>query len=190
MIEIYQLKIVTVGIKPKIERVLWIQATATFLKLHGILQSLFGLYAYHLFEFYPGFDASPISDGDNHSRLAKNIKLLTEFRYTKKVDYTYDFGDNWRFSITLQKIVAANPLVHYPVCINGTGGMLIEDCGGPYCYNLLAAWCRNKTTENKEAVLEQFDEDMLEEYEDFDPDKFDRDEVNLIISQKKEMIIF
>ncbi len=190
MTEIYQLKIVTVGIKPKIERVLWIQSTATFLKLHDILQSLFGLYACHLFEFYPSRDVSPISDGHDHSRLAKNVKLSTEFRYTKKVDCPYDFGDDWRFAITLQKIVSAISLLDYPFCVDGTGGMLIEDCGGSYCYNLLTAWCRDKTSENKEAVLEQFDEDMLEVYEDFDPDRFDRDEVNRIIGQKKKMINF
>ena len=86
--------------------------------------------------------------------------------------------------------MATIPLIDYPFCVDGTGGMLIEDCGGPYCYSLLAAWCRNKTSKNKEAVLEQFDEDMLEEYKDFDPDKFDRNEVNCIIGKKKKMISF
>lgn len=44
-IEIYQLKITAKDIQPKIERVLWIKSTATFLNLHRTLQTLFGLCA-------------------------------------------------------------------------------------------------------------------------------------------------
>lgn len=97
MTEIYQLKIVAIGIKPTIERTLWIKSTATFLNLHNVIQGLFGLDAYHLFEFDSGRDASPISDGSDHSRSAKNVKLGTEFRYIKKMRYVYDFGDHWEF---------------------------------------------------------------------------------------------
>lgn len=186
MIEIYQFKIVATGVKPKIERILLIKSTATFLNLHNTIQQLFGLHAYHLFEFYTTSDAAPISDGQDYSRLARNVKLSTEFRHIKKMRYLYDFGDNWEFSITLQKIFSENAAMNYPFCVDGTGGMLIEDCGGPYCYNLLAAWCKSKTKENKKALLNQFDEEMLEEYEHFDPDKFDRDEINHLIGKKKK----
>lgn len=71
----------------------------------------------------------------------------------------------------------------YPFCVDGTGGMLIEDCGGPYFYNLISAWCRDKTKENKESLLEQCDEETLEAYEDVDPDKFSIDEVNRVIGK-------
>lgn len=183
-IEIYQLKITTKDIQPKIERVLWIKSTATFLNLHRTLQTLFGLEDYHLFEFYVNRDAAPISDGHDHSRLAKNVKLSSEFKYTKKMHYTYDFGDDWSFSITLQKIFPYSDAFAYPVCVDGIGGMLIEDCGGAYCYNLIAAWCREKTKDNKNALLEIVDEEVIEQYEDFNPDAFDRNEINRIIGKK------
>lgn len=183
MIEIYQLKIVATDIKPKIERIILIKSTAAFFNLHDTIQWLFGLDDSHLFEFYTTRDAAPISDGENDSRLAHRVRLSSEFKYVKKMYYTYDFGDDWRFSITLQKILPYVEKVVYPFCVDGAGGMLIEDCGGPYCYNLIAAWCRDKTKENKEALLEQCDEEMLEEYEDFDPDKFSIDEVNRVIGK-------
>lgn len=184
MIELYQLKIIAANIKPKMERVLWIKSTATFFNLHYVIQNLFGLTAGHLFEFSSARDIESISDGEDNTRSANRIKLSSEFKYVKKIQYTYDFGDNWGFSITLQKILPYDNSLTYPCCISHTGGRLIEDCGGPYCYNLLAAWCRNPTAATKTAVLDQFDEEMLTEYEGFDPDEFDVDEVNRIIGQK------
>ena len=180
MIETYQLKIVAKEIKPKTERVIWIKSTATFFNLHCAIQSLFGLQDYHLFAFSSARDAAVISDGEDHSRLANRIKLSSEFKHVKKIHYTYDFGDNWEFSITLQKILPYNASLAYPCCVSHTGGMLIEDSGGAYCYNLLSAWCRDKTAE----ALEQFDEDMVAEYESFDPDEFDMNEINRIIGKK------
>ena len=44
--------------------------------------------------------------------------------------------------------------------------------------------CRDKTAEAKAAVLEQFDEDMVAEYESFDPDEFDMNEINRTIGKK------
>lgn len=186
MIEVYQLKIVAKEIKPKIERILWIKSTATFFDLHDTIQLLFGLHGYHLFEFYSMRDDAPISDGENDSRLAYRVRLSSEFRKSKKMNYTYDFGDDWEFSITLQKVLPYDKTAVYPFCIDSTGGELREDCGGPYCYNLLSAWCRNKTDESKEALLQQYDESMIEEYEKFNPDEFDRDEINNIIGKKKK----
>ena len=111
MSEIYQLKIIAIGIKPPIERILWTKSTATFFNLHNTIQRLFGLHAYHLFEFCSRRDAAPIGDGyEGNSRLAKNVKLSTEFQYVKKMNYVYDFGDQWEFSIALQKILPANEI--------------------------------------------------------------------------------
>lgn len=183
MIEVYQLKIVAAVIKPKIERVILIKSTTTFFELHYVIQNLFGLTAGHLFEFFSVRDAAPISDGEDNTRLANRVKLNAEFKYVKKIQYTYDFGDNWEFSITLQKVLAYDKYFLYPCCISHTGGRLIEDCGGPYCYNLLAAWCRNPTSETKAAVLEQFNEELLTEYQDFDPDDIDINEINRIIGK-------
>lgn len=183
MIEIYQLKIVAKEVKPKVERVIWIKSTATFFNLHYAIQHLFGFQGGHLFEFSSARDAAAISDGEDNSRLAERVKLCSEFKYVKKINYTYDFGNNWEFSITLQKTLPYNDVLSYPFCISHTGGMLIEDCGGAYCYNLLAAWCRNETKTTKEAVLTQFDEETLIEYDDFDPDEFDLDYLNRVMGK-------
>ena len=52
-----------------------------------------------------------------------------------KVVYVYDFGDDWRDDIVVEKIVPAEPGV---VCPRGTGGRRAappEDCGGIWAFN-------------------------------------------------------
>jgi hypothetical protein len=45
---------------------------------------------------------------------------------------------------------------------------------------------KNKTKENKDALLEIFDEEILEQYEDLDLEKFNREAVNRLIGKKKK----
>lgn len=184
MIEIYQLKI-TVNEVPGIERIIWIKSTTSFFDLHDTIQWLFGFDDSHLFEFYATRRGPRISDGIDDAGLAYRVRLSSEFKKTKKMYYTYDFGDYWEFTITLQKILPYDNTLSYPFCIEGKGGMLIEDCGGSYCYNLIAAWCRNKTKENQAILLEHYgDEEILEEYDEFLPEQFNREDINQIIGKK------
>ena len=39
-----------------------------------------------------------------------------------KVVYVYDFGDDWRHDVVVEKIVPAEPGVAYPRCTGGGGG--------------------------------------------------------------------
>lgn len=187
MIEIYQLKI-TVNEVPDMERIIWIKSTTSFFDLHDTIQWLFGFDNSHLFEFYATRHGTRISDGIDDARLAYRVRLSSEFKKTKKMYYTYDFGDCWELTISLQKILPYDNTLSYPVCISGKGGMLIEDCGGSYSYNLIAAWCRNKTKENRAALLEQYDdEEILEDYRNFLPDQFNREKINKIIGEKSKI---
>lgn len=53
--------------------------------------------------------------------------------------YTYDFGDNWRHKVTVEKVTPADPSVTYPVCTGGRRARPPEDCGGVWRYvNVLA----------------------------------------------------
>jgi hypothetical protein len=41
--------------------------------------------------------------------------------------YVYDFGDRWEHTITLEKVVDADPAVTYPTCLTGRGDAPTED---------------------------------------------------------------
>lgn len=48
--------------------------------------------------------------------------------------YTYDFGDNWRHTIQLEKLVAINPMPKTATCIGGARCCPPEDVGGTDSY--------------------------------------------------------
>ena len=73
----------------------------------------------HLFLFNVGDKRYGIPDREwdhVHETLdAKNIKLgaLVE-RGVSAFSYTYDFGDDWRHSVTIENVTAADPTLDYP----------------------------------------------------------------------------
>ncbi len=145
----YQLKIQVDGVKPSIFRTILVDSENTFLELHKLIQKLFDLEGYHLWQFEKGKRqfmqtiALPIPKdqrmffNDEPEYNAKKIKLSNIFQNEKDtVGYWYDFGDDWRFTITLQKIIPQaklSPQVKkIPLLLNAQGPMLFEDIGGPF----------------------------------------------------------
>ncbi len=65
-------------------------------------------------------------------RDARNIRLGAilargETRFT----YTYDFGDDWRHSIIIKDVGAADPMIDHPRFVEGARRAPPEDVGGP-----------------------------------------------------------
>jgi hypothetical protein len=53
-----------------------------------------------------------------------------------QIVYTYDFGDDWRHDIVVEKILSATPGVAYPRCTAGQGNDTPhEDSGGIWAFN-------------------------------------------------------
>lgn len=64
---------------------------------------------------------------------AKDVKLKWILsREKEKMEFQYDFGDNWRFNIVLEKIFDDENIKgkDLPRVIEGEGFGIIEDCGG------------------------------------------------------------
>ena len=143
--EVYQLKITAKDIRPSIWRTILIPNTATFLDLHEVIMELFGFDNSHLFAFSKGSGyEGQISDGMDGTKKASKVKLSQHFMTESKINYTYDFGDDWDFIIELQKILPRIKEAVYPQGIKAKGGMMLEDCGGYYGYEVITNWCRNK----------------------------------------------
>ncbi len=98
--------------------------TTSLRGLHEIIQAVMLFENYHLFQFDIGDKryGTPAQEWDYGSATidAKNIRLgaLIE-RGVDQFSYTYDFGDNWQHSITIETVAPANPAIDYPRFIDG-----------------------------------------------------------------------
>ncbi|NME73092.1 plasmid pRiA4b ORF-3 family protein, partial [Flammeovirga aprica] len=103
-------------------------------------------------------DESDDEESDMESPLEDY--LLDDFFKDKKsvLKYTYDFGDNWRHLITLQK-VEKGQLKHQVECIEGKRATPMEDVGGIFTYEYMLEVLQDKSHEDYENYEGWTDED-------------------------------
>jgi Plasmid pRiA4b ORF-3-like protein len=123
------------GIEPIIWRRVQVPLTTSLKGLHDVIQAVMPFENYHLFRFDVGDKRfgipNPEWDHVHETLDAKNIKLgaLVE-RGVSTFSYTYDFGDDWRHSVTIESVNAADSTLDYPRFIDGSGRAPPEDVGG------------------------------------------------------------
>jgi hypothetical protein len=107
---IYELKIVLTGIDPPIWRQIKVPSTLLLCCLHDALQAVMGWNDSHLHQFEK--DANYW--GDPGSDDSDDLKLIDESRVPvakvlkaegDTLVYVYDFGDNWKHEVVLDKIL-------------------------------------------------------------------------------------
>jgi hypothetical protein len=179
-VNILQLKVTLKYVKPPIWRIIQVPDDISFYKLHRIIQEAFGWQDYHLFEF----DCKGISIGKPDKEYGNDIKNATRIKVTNylnekdKLVYTYDFGDNWVHEIVIEKILQRVEGVKYPRCISGKRSCPPEDVGGVPGYEEFLDAIRDPDHPEHEEMIEWAGED-------FDPERFDIDEVNKILEKLK-----
>jgi hypothetical protein len=133
---IYQLKITLVGIQPPIWRRILVPSTMRLCCLHDAIQAVFGWTDTHLHHFerhgaYWGVpDDEDFEELNDESKVALRKVLL---RDGDSLIYTYDFGDNWRHKVLLEKMLPAGANSG-PICVDGRRRRPPEDVGGPHGY--------------------------------------------------------
>ncbi len=120
---IARLHIVLNDIEPAIWRRVDVPVTASLKMLHDIVQAAMGWENCHLWHFEAGDRRYGIPDPmwpESGMAAAKNVKLAALFdRGVREIVYTYDMGDDWRHTITLETVGAGEPDVKYPrfICV-------------------------------------------------------------------------
>ena len=141
--------------KPPVTRELVVNDNISFHKFHEIIQIAMGWAECHLYMCSPkgygsfpkfeentpdaGIDFAPISYlklGYDGTFDSGKVKLKDYFEIVKdQITYIYDFGDDWKHTITLIKITDLN--VDKPFLTKGKGKCPPEDCGGIWGYERL-----------------------------------------------------
>lgn len=178
---IYQLKISLNYVKPEIWRRFQVSSDISLLKLHNAIQSVMGWNDYHLYAFEVcgvEYGDPYLVDDELEMGDASHLTVETVFpRIRSKRGYLYDFGDNWRHTIVLEKRLEPEPGQRYPLCIDGERSCPPEDCGGIGGYKELLEILRNPEHEDYEQMRTWAGKK-------WNPEKFDCFSVNLRMSRR------
>lgn len=172
---IYQIKITLDQIRPPIWRRVQVADETSFAALHQVIQMAMGWQDNHIHEFeVAGQHIGPeiiddLCGGSTFDEM--NVALCDVItREEMELKYTYDFGDGWEHTLTVEKILSADTEVSYPICLKGERACPPEDCASPQGYaDLLVARKHPNDPRSQE---------LLEWAEDFDPELFDLDAIN------------
>jgi len=143
---VYQFKISLLEIEPVIWRRIQVPSDYNFWDFHVAIQDSMGWYDCHLHEFnlykddkQKRFSIGIPGDLAEDTIAGWEIPIYNYFVHVgEKVEYHYDFGDDWYHQITFEGIKKKRKNGKYPKCIEGARACPPEDCGGVTgYYNLL-----------------------------------------------------
>ncbi len=180
---VYQLKVTLNGSKPPIWRRLLVPGDINLGNFHVVLQIVMGWTNSHLHQFILGRTMYGIPDDEFGGGY--DLEIEDENKYTlshllkKEKDslkYEYDFGDGWEHKIIIEKILPHKSSVKVPSCIKGKRACPPEDCGGIWGYQDLIEVLNDTSHPEYDEMLEWIGED-------FDPEYFDVNHINDLLSK-------
>lgn len=149
-------------------------------ELHEIIQIVMGWEDMHPHAF--------VIDGEDYGNLRHGGDFDYDSRFVRlsevvenghsRFQYDYDFGDDWKHLIEVEKTLPAEEGVRYPRCVEGERACPPEDSGGPYGYPDLLEKLQDPQHEEHEETLEWVGDG-------FDPEAFDLDAVNAELLRRR-----
>ena len=122
-------------VHPPVWRRIQVPAAATLADLHAILQRAMGWTDSHLHQFQLDERYWGVPDPDwEEGADERGVTLGALAQPGSRLQYEYDFGDGWGHALSVRQVVAAEPGVRYPRCLDGARACPPEDVGGPWGY--------------------------------------------------------
>jgi hypothetical protein len=177
----YRLHIRLEGIDPPIYRRLIVPGIITLDRLNDVIQIAMGWSFSHLYEF--GIGQKVYSEEIDEMGIF-DVKLYEAGKYRlidlikqkgRTFRYTYDLGDNWEHTVTVEESrLEIDDVKYFIHCIDGERACPPEDVGGVFGYHRFL-----------ESVSDPFSEEHDEDLEWYgglyDSEYFDADDVNLML---------
>ena len=136
---VHRVKVSLHGARPPVWRRIEIPSAMRLDLVHAVIQVAFYWHDLHLhaFETACGEFGARDDDDDWAERKDETTAALAQVAAAEKakVVYVYDFGDDWRHDIVVEKIAPAEPGVAYPRCTGGRREAPPENCGGIWAFN-------------------------------------------------------
>ena len=182
---IYQLKVTLAGCRPVIWRRLRVVSTDNLEDVHIAIQIAMGWSNSHLHEFIKDSNryGMPDEEGMLDVQDERRFRLQQVLKQEKDtLLYLYDYGDNWKHKVELEKILPYKVNAVLPVCVKGSRACPPEDVGGMPGYGHFL-----------EAIVDpshpEHDERMKWIGGHFDPEHFDLAEVNYLLREYTESCV-
>lgn len=164
---IYQIKITLKDTKPPVWRRVQLSGGTTLGKLHEVIQTVMGWQDYHLHSFTVGAVEYGVFEPELRLRSEHGVKLSQIIPGEKfKFHYEYDFGDSWDHVLVVEKVLAPEPGVSYPLILTGRRACPPEDVGGVWGYEGFLEAIKDPDHPEHDEYLEWVGGD-------FDPEEFD-----------------
>lgn len=144
-LEIATLRIELKETDPPIWRMVEVPTSITLKVLHDIVQAAMGWLDCHLWEFVISGQTYGLPMEEDWGTAPRRVAARTRLRDvltpgTTRIDYTYDFGDDWAHRLIVSDVRLGDPAIAYPRFIEGERDCPPEDCGGiPGFYEMLSA---------------------------------------------------
>ncbi len=182
-VDICEVEISLLEIKPRIWRRFAVPTDITLAKLHKVIQIIMGWTNSHLHQFiiknelYAPHDPRIDPDWNRNSYDERLVKLSDVVDSgAKSFKYEYDFGDDWMHKLQVKKVGPPDAHVVYPVCLAGKRACPPEDCGGPWGFEELLEAIADPKHERHEDLTEWLGEG-------FDPEWFYLEEINKMLKK-------
>jgi hypothetical protein len=173
----FQLKITLRDVTPPVWRRVQ-TPDCTLAEFHQTIQAVMGWQNCHMHEFHVGDTRVVAREMEEFEETPEGSRLETEVRLSdiyaageKRFGYMYDFGDGWEHEIKIEKTLLRNVVGEDPTCTGGARACPPDDVGGPFGYEEFVAALADASHERHAELSEWYGED-------FDPARFELEEVN------------
>jgi len=131
----YQLYVELDDVRPKVWRRFLVPVTVELPSVHTTLLFGMGWQGGHIHELLFGHDSygrkDPPFEPDFEDVMdEEGVSLREALEGRKTFVYVYDYGDNWRHKVKIEKVVALDTPIDRGVCIGGENACPPEDVGG------------------------------------------------------------
>ena len=132
------LKVTLDVVRPKVQRRIEVPLLIQLDQLHLVLQAALGWTNSHLYEIRArgtgwGMPDPDFGDRPLDARKTRLANVLEDTGATT-LRYLYDFGDGWKHTVKVERVVEAVPGITYPRLTEASGRCPPEDVGGPLGY--------------------------------------------------------
>jgi hypothetical protein len=189
--KVLQLYVSLNDVHPQIWRRVVVSEKSSLYDLHLILQIAMGWSNSHLHDFQINgkkysdphfFEMAEVKPINEKEMTLKKLKLKQGDQFS----YTYDYGDDWGHTITVEDISLPKENQVYPLCMDGEYACPLEDCGGPFAYEMFLQALKEGNPEQFDLFMD--DDEFFELKEYFDPDVFNKKEVNKNLATEGEIL--